>query len=146
LHHLQREGLRIFRAVWLLVVALIAACSFATAQEAEKPKQAPAGKSAKLKREAAKTDKGVEALPCPRATYKDDPVCFGADDKDALPMPHGPAAAQERPADGLRVKPTTSLNARPTGVGPYQGGVVYQSNGNAVTNNYGGGVKMELPF
>jgi hypothetical protein len=136
-----------FKMLWSCAIALIVTYNVVSAQEIEKPKHAPAGKSAKLKREAAKAaDKGTETLPCPRAAYKDDPVCFGEGDKDALPLPHGPAAAQERPDDGLRVKPTTSLNSRPTGVGPYQAGVVYQSNGNAVTNNYGGGVKMELPF
>jgi hypothetical protein len=136
-----------FRSVWLFAVALIVACSFATAQELEKPATGRNGKAARVKHEAAKAaERGAEAPPCPRAAYKDDPVCFGEGDKDALPLPHGPAAAQERPAEGLRVKPTANLNARPTGFGPYQAGVVYQPNGNAVTNNYGGGVKMELPF
>jgi hypothetical protein len=131
----------------LQAVALIVACSVATAQEAAKPKPAPTNNTVKLKRNTGKaTEKGTDALPCPRATYKDDPVCFGEGDKDALPVPSGTPAAQERPADGLRVKPTANLNSRPTGVGPYQAGVVYQSNGNAVTNNFGGGMKVELPF
>jgi hypothetical protein len=47
---------------------------------------------------------------------------------------------------GPTLKPTANLNPRPSGPGPYQAGVVYQSNGNAVTSNYGGGVKIELPF
>ena len=135
------------RMIWNCAVALIITCSFALAQENERPKHSPASKAAKVKHETAKAaDKGAEALPCPRAAYKGDPVCFGEGDKDALPLPSGSPVAQERPADGIKIKPTTSLNSRPTGFGPYQGGVVYQSNGNAVTNNYGGGVKMELPF
>jgi hypothetical protein len=138
-----------FRMLWSGAIALIVSFSFsfAYALEYEKPKHLPAGKAAKLSHEAAKAaDKGAEALPCPRATYKDDPVCFGEGDKDALPMPSGSPAAQERLVDGLKIKPTTNLNSRPSGFGPYQAGVVYQSNRNAVTNNYGGGVKMELPF
>jgi hypothetical protein len=39
-----------------------------------------------------------------------------------------------------------NINPRPGGPGPYQAGVIYQANGNAVTSNYGGGIKMELPF
>jgi hypothetical protein len=130
-------------------VALILSCSSATGQEATKNQQKPvgAGKVAKQKRDSAKAnEKGAEALPCPRASYKDDPVCFGEGEKDALPVPSGATAAQERPADGLRVKPTANLNPRPNAFGPYQGGVVYQSNGNAVMNNFGGGMKVELPF
>jgi hypothetical protein len=133
--------------VWACAIALILATSFAFAQEASAPKQPPTGKSAKLKHSSAKpNEKAAEALPCPRATYKDDPVCFGEGDKDALPLPSGPATAQERPADGLRVKPTANLNSRPNAFGPYQAGVIYQSNGNAVTNNFGGGMKVEMPF
>jgi hypothetical protein len=133
--------------VWGCAIALILACNFAFAQEASALKQPPTGKAAKLKQNSAKSnEKAAEALPCPRAAYKDDPVCFGEGDKDALPLPSGPAAAQERPADGLRVKPTANLNSRPSGFGPYQAGVVYQSNGNAVTNNFGGGMKVEMPF
>jgi hypothetical protein len=128
-------------------IALIFACSSAIAQEASTPKQPSTAKSKKLKHNSAKSnEKAAEALPCPRAAYKDDPVCFGEGDKDALPLPSGPAAAQERPADGLRVKPTANLNGRPSGFGPYQAGVVYQSNGNAVTNNFGGGMKVEMSF
>ncbi len=61
-------------------------------------------------------------------------------------VPSGAPTAQERPADGLRVKPTANLNSRPSAFGPYRSGVVYQSNGNAVSNNFGGGMKVELPF
>jgi hypothetical protein len=136
-----------FRSLSLQAVALIVACSVATAQETAKPKPAPTSKTAKLRHDTGKaTEKGADALPCPRATYKDDPVCFGEGDKDALPVPSGAPTAQERPADGLRVKPTANLNSRPSAFGPYQAGVVYQSNGNAVTNNFGGGMKVELPF
>lgn len=135
------------RGLGVCALALIVTFGQSFAQGIKKPQPASVGKVAKHKPGAANaSEKDAEALPCPRAAYKDDPVCFGADDKDSLPVPSGAPRAQERPADGLRVKPTANLNPRPTGVGPYQGGVVYQSNGNAVTNNFGGGMKVELPF
>jgi hypothetical protein len=135
------------RRVWPCAWALILSCSFSLAEEVTKPAPAPTAKTTKPKRDAAEAkEKAAAALPCARATYKDDPICFGEGDKDALPVPSGATTAQERPSDGLRVKPTANLNARPVGFGPYQAGVVYQSNGNAVTNNFGGGMKVELPF
>jgi hypothetical protein len=44
---------------------------------------------------AAKAPGESEALPCPRAAYKDDPVCFDAPDGQTLPTPstHGREAA-----------------------------------------------------
>jgi hypothetical protein len=130
------------------VVALILNCSLVHAQVVEKVKQAPHGKTARLKRESVQAgDKGAEALPCPRATWKDDPVCFGEDVRDTLPTPSVASIPHDRaPSEGPTLKPTANLNPRPSGPGPYQAGVVYQSNGNAVTSNYGGGVRIELPF
>jgi hypothetical protein len=65
------------------VVALILNCSLVNAQVVEKVKQAPPGKTAGLKRQSAQAgDKGAEAPPCPRATWKDDPVCFGENERD----------------------------------------------------------------
>jgi hypothetical protein len=138
-----------FRAVCGVTLVLVVSIGVVAAQEAQKPSRT--GKAARMKPDAVTTGKTAAeapALPCPRATWKDDPVCFGEGDKDALPMPSGPAAPSERAADGLRIKPTTRLNPRPGGPGgaAYQSEIIYQSNGNAVTNNYGGGVKLEMPF
>lgn len=89
-----------------------------------------------------------EPAPCPRATWKDDPVCFGEGDRDALPVPSSASIQRERTADGIEIKPTAKLNPRPTGPGggAYQSEIIYQSNGNSVTSNYGGGLSLHLPF
>lgn len=135
------------RKQWAFALALVFSFSNASAEDIRKPRPASVGKGARQKPAAdAMNEKSAEQMPCPRAAYKDDPVCFGEGEKDALPLPSGAPTAQERPTEGLRVKPTANLNGRPSGFGPYQAGVVYQSNGNAVTNNFGGGMKVELPF
>ncbi len=109
-------------------------------------------KAAHLKRTRSAVAAGPKAAPsdgapCPRGTWKDDPVCFGEGAPDTLPTPSANSAANNTASsNGPTIKPTANINPRPVGPGPYQGGVVYQSNGNAVTSNYGGGVKMELPF
>jgi hypothetical protein len=139
----------IIRAVWVQALVLLITSNVAMAQGVANPPASPSGKAAKVRRAPLKpVEKGAEAqaLPCPRATYKDDPVCFGERDKDALPLPSSTSVPHQSTPDGLKVKPTANLNPRPTGPGPYQAGVVYQSNGNAVTSNYGGGVKLELPL
>jgi len=89
-----------------------------------------------------------QAAPCARGTWKDDPVCFGEDEKDALPTPSAGSVTSDRPSNAPSIAPTAAINPRPSGPGGgvYQSGVVYQSNGNAVTSNYGGGVKLQLPF
>jgi hypothetical protein len=87
-----------------------------------------------------------EAAPCARGAWKDDPVCFGEGAADALPTPSGKSDKVDGAATEASIKPTANINPRPSGPGPYQAGVVYQSNGNAVTSNVGGGVSLQLPF
>lgn len=99
--------------------------------------------------ERRQTPAVAEPAPCPRATWKDDPVCFGEGDRDALPVPSATSTPHERAApDGLEIKPTAKLNPRPSGPGgnAYQSEIIYQSNGNAMTSNYGGGLSLRLPF
>lgn len=45
-------------------------------------------KTTKQHHSSAKASKAAEALPCPRAQWKDDPVCADAPDEKTLPMPH----------------------------------------------------------
>ena len=101
------------------------------------------GKAGPTRGAAAKTN---EPAPCPRGSWKDDPVCFGEGEKDALPTPSAKSGKGDSAATEPTIKPTANINPRPTGPGPYQAGVVYQSNGDAVTSNYGGGVSLQLPF
>ena len=89
---------------------------------------------------AQKKEAKPESAPCPRGTWKDDPVCFGGGERDGLPLPSASSIPHSAPPKELTVNPTAKLNPRPTSPGPYQAGVVYQPNGNAVTSSYGGGV------
>ena len=94
----------------------------------------------------SKKEAKPESAPCPRGTWKDDPVCFGEGEKDGLPLPSASSIQHSNPPKELTVNPTANLNPRPNSPGPYQAGVVYQPNGNAVTSSYGGGVSVQLPF
>lgn len=136
------------RSIELLAASLFLFASLATAEPSgeQRPKEIRAPRVAK---HAHPKEAKTEAAPCPQGSgqevWKDDPALFGACDPDALPVPSAHAVVHD-PAPQPTIKPTANLNPRPTGPGPYQAGVVYQSNGNAVTSNYGGGVSIQLPF
>ncbi len=137
------------RKLLVQVAALTLTCGVAAAQSDE-PTPKLSAKTAHAKRTApgkSEKNEAAEAAPCPRGTWKDDPVCFGEGEKDALPTPSVSSVSSGAPS-GASIKPTATLNPRPPGPGGgvYQPGVIYQSNGNAVTSNYGGGVKLDLPF
>jgi hypothetical protein len=137
------------RSIWVPVGACLFVCVASIAYCQEKMKPAPRATPAHAKRAhaTAATDPKADAVPCPRGTWKDDPVCFGEEAPDTLPTPSASSTApSSESSNGPTIKPTANINPRPGGPGPYQAGVIYQSNGNAVTTNYGGGIKMELPF
>jgi hypothetical protein len=121
--------------------------SLAYAQEQTSAGAAASFSHAKRTHSGKTWDSNGDAAPCPRGTWKDDPVCSGEGAPDALPTPSaGSATSSVGPSNGPTIKPTANINSRPGGPGQYQAGVIYQSNGNVVTSNYGGGIKMELPF
>jgi hypothetical protein len=133
------------RSIWMSVGASFLVCAASVAYCQEKLKPTPTAKN--RVHAATATDPKTGPAPCPRGTWKDDPVCYGEGAPDALPTPSANSTApSSAPSNGPTIKPTANLNPRPGGPGPYQAGVIYQSNGNAVTSNYGGGIKMELPF
>jgi hypothetical protein len=137
------------RSIWRPAGAFFFLCVASHAYCQEKQNLAPATKPAHVRRAlaAASTDPKADAAPCPRGTWKDDPVCFGEGASDTLPTPSASSATPSNaPSNGPTIKPTANINPRPGGPGPYQAGVIYQSNGNAVASSYGGGIKMELPF
>ncbi len=139
-----RIRLRGFRTTACILSCVV---TVANGQEKQKPIDSPKVSQSKRTRAVAADPRSAEAAPCPRGTWKDDPVCFGEGATDTLPTPSaGSVANTSSSTSGPTLKPTANINPRPVGPGPYQGGVVYQSNGNAVTSNYGAGVKMELPF
>jgi hypothetical protein len=104
-------------------------------------------KSAKAKRAASqmerKTKPAAEAqAPCARGTWKDDPVCFGEGDRNTLPTPSASSAESNGGAkNDASVKPMVNINSRTSAPG-----AVYQSNGNSLTSDFGGGVSLHLPF
>ena len=103
-------------------------------------------KSVKAKRAAAKEAKAKPATeapaPCARGQWKDDPVCFGEDDQNVLPTPAAGSAERSGAAKNeVGVKPMVNINSRTSAPG-----VIYQSNGNTVTSDFGGGVSLHLPF
>ena len=58
---------------------------------------------------------GREELPCPRATWKDDPVCAGEPDEHTLPTPssHGAASTQRDRAPKVQVPGAENLTVGP---------------------------------
>lgn len=135
------------RPLKILAAAVFFVPGLASAQALGKPAhpRSTAARSAAARARPQDATK-PEAAPCPKGTWKDDPVCFGEGDRDALPVPSSGSVQHASQPNEPTIKPTANLNSRPTGPGPYQAGVVYQSNGNAVTSNYGGGVTVQLPF
>lgn len=69
--------------------AFVAAPALAQSVDAPQvePKKKPKQAKVKPAPVAAKA-----ALPCPRAKWKDDPVCFGENDPSALPLPSAQSA------------------------------------------------------
>ncbi len=130
-------------AVVSLLCAFLAAAAFPADAASEGEKQAPAkSRTARPKRLAPSNARPDADLPCPRAAWKEDPVCFGEGDPGGLPTPSGRSA--ERPQGGRNeaaIKPVVNLNNRLNGPG-----VIYKHDGNAVTSDFGGGVGLQLPF
>jgi hypothetical protein len=142
-----------FRVTILFAAAMCLFPGLATAQAGDAPPQTrPVKRKVAHANGAATADEHKrnhakpEAAPCARAAWKDDPICYGEGEPDALPLPSANSAQHGNPSPEPTIKPTANINPRPSGPGPYQAGVIYQSNGNAVTSNYGGGVSLQLPF
>ena len=103
------------------------------------PKKKPKPAKVKPAPVAAKT-----ALPCPRAKWKDDPVCFGENDPSALPLPSAqstPAKEGSTRAGDITLSPKARINQnspQPTyGNNP---------NPNPSTSQFGGGLGAEFHF
>jgi hypothetical protein len=103
-------------------------------------------KSAKAKRAASQTERKAKPAaeaqaPCARGTWKDDPVYFGEGDRNTLPTPSASSAESGGAKNDAGVKPMVNINSRTSAPG-----AVYQSNGNSLTSDFGGGVSLHLPF
>jgi hypothetical protein len=143
---MNRRSIRLLSAVLLFSSGIIAARALEESNQGRKPTHKAAQEVAKMSGGHSKEEAKKQPAPCPRGTWKDDPVCFGEGAQDALPLPSSSAVEHATVSQDPSIRPTANLNSRPASPGPYQAGVVYQSNGNSVTNNYGGGVSLQLPF
>jgi len=128
------------RTVQILLATALALGTAGPAQ-AQQPDASPPRKvkSHAKPKPAAKTG---EALPCPRAKYPGDPVCFGVNDPAALPLPSaGSGAAAPRRAEDPTITAHTKLNE--TNRDPILGN---NPNPHPSGNDFGGGVGLGVHF
>ena len=127
----------------ILVAAFALRLAPALAQSVDAPQVQPKKKPkpAKVKPApvAAKT-----ALPCPRAKWKDDPVCFGENDPSALPLPSArstpPKEGSTRAGD-ITISPKAKVNQNSPQ--PIYGN---NPNPNPSTSQFGGGLGVGFHF
>ena len=103
------------------------------------PKKKPKPAKVKPAPVAAKTD-----LPCPRAKWKDDPVCFGENDPSALPLPSAqstPAKEGSTRAGDITLSPKARVNQDLPQ--PVYGN---NPNPNPSTSQFGGGLGVDFHF
>jgi hypothetical protein len=97
------------RAFTFIVLLAAFAVSPALAQSVDAPKT----QAKKKPKPKPATAAAAPALPCARAQWKDDPVCFGENDAAALPLPSaGSTPAKEgstRPGD-ITISPKAKVN------------------------------------
>jgi hypothetical protein len=131
----------------LLLAAL--AASFLVAPAMAQSEDAPQPKSAAARRHAKPTAKPVaakapDAPECSRGQYKGDPVCFGADDAAALPVPSSTSGSQN--AAPKRTEDVT-LSAKPRLNQPSENPTYFNNpNPRPSTNDVGGGVGVGFHF
>jgi hypothetical protein len=89
-------------------ITLAVACCGGAAQGAPE-----AGRAGPASAKAQKAKTKTSSLPCPRAQWKNDPVCFGENDPEALPMPSAQSGAAvksgPRRARDLSITPKAGL-------------------------------------
>ncbi|CAN3992785.1 hypothetical protein [Methylocystis bryophila] len=131
------------------VTALFIAPSAGLAEEASPPPPEKKAGPIAARRKHAQTSaskpvaqKPAEASDCPRAHYKGDPVCFGAEDDAALPLPSR-ASGEAAPK---RVEDVT-LTAKPRLNQPVESPNYFNNpNPRPSTNDVGGGVGVGFHF
>jgi hypothetical protein len=128
----------------ILVAAFVAfALRPALAQSVDAPQVQPKKKvkAAKVKPAPVAATPG---LPCPRAKWKDDPVCFGANDPSALPLPSArstPAKEGSIRAGDITLSPKAKVNQ--DSPQPVYGN---NPNPNPSTSQFGGGLGVGIHF
>ena len=130
-----------------LAALLLLAPAAGVAEDASPPQKKTDATAARRKREKPAVQKPVaqkppEAPDCPRAQYKGDPVCFGAEDAAGLPLPssHSGQAAPRRSED-VTLSAKTRVN-QPTDSPTY----FNNPNPHPSGNDLGGGVGVDFHF
>jgi hypothetical protein len=130
---------------FIILVAAFAALALrpALAQSVDAPQVEPKKKPRAAKVKPAPVA-ATPALPCPRAKWKDDPVCFGENDSSALPLPSArstPAKEGSIRAGDVTISPKAKVNQdspQPTyGNNP---------NPNPSSSQFGGGLGVGFHF
>ncbi len=131
--------------LFIILVAALAALVLhpALAQSVDAPQVQPKKKPRQAKVKPAPVA-AKSALPCPRAKWKDDPVCFGENDPAALPLPSAgstpPKEGSTRAGD-ITISPKAKVNqdsSQPTyGNNP---------NPNPSASQFGGGLGVGIHF
>jgi len=130
-----------------LAASLLLAPTAGVAEDASPPAQKKSDATAAgRKREKAAAPKPVaqkppEAPDCPRAQYKGDPVCFGAEDA-GLPLPSSRSVqAAPRRSEDVTVSAKTRVN-QPTDNPTY----FNNPNPHPSGNDFGGGLGVDFHF
>jgi hypothetical protein len=134
------------RTMFAAVVAAAAASPLtAQAQAARQPEATPSAQTSKSKRAkpAETAAKAPAPLPCPRAKWKDDPVCFGSNDPAALPLPSSGSGGGKTAshAEDASISPKASVNMEPQQ--PVFGN---NPNPHPSGNDFGGGLGVNFHF
>jgi hypothetical protein len=131
------------RARFFIILAAAFACAPALAGPDDAPQDQPKKKPTAAKVKPAPVA-AKAALPCPRARWKDDPVCFGENDPSALPLPSAgstpPKEGSTRAGD-ITVSPKAKVNQQSPD--PVYGN---NPNPNPSTSQFGGGLGVGFHF
>jgi hypothetical protein len=133
-----------------LLLAALAASLLAAPAEGRAEPPSPLEKSSKTasRRKPAKpvaskpvAEKPAQAPDCPRAQYKGDPVCFGAEDAAALPLPSSGSAGTPKHSEDVTLSAKTRVNQ------PVESPTYFNNpNPHPSGNDFGGGVGVGFHF
>ena len=125
----------------ILAAALVAAPALAQSVDAPQVESKKKPKPAKVKPAPVAAN---AALPCPRAKWKDDPVCFGENDPAALPLPSArstPGKEETTRAGDITISPKAKVNQ--DSPQPVYGN---NPNPNPSTSQFGGALGVGIHF
>ncbi len=128
-----------------LAASLLAAPAAGRAEDApaseQNGKTAARRKPAKPSAPKSVAEKPTNAPDCPRAQYKGDPVCFGAEDAGALPLPSSGSVASPKHSGDVSLSAKTRVNQ------PVDSPTYFNNpNPHPSGNDVGGGVGVGFHF